>query len=151
MEYTDYTQKLAKQVSELGEQLKQIDAIHSKFHDITIEVSRWGTERISSALANKHVEDVDFVADCGCCSDAPMYALPFLMVEGKRVYSSPVRFYLGDHNACGYGIIERGGWEREMREAGMPESIILKTRNFLTEESPRYYSDDEDEDYLDDV
>jgi hypothetical protein len=120
------------------------------FSDVEITKDRWNTERLYSVKANPKTNKVEISHGCGCCSDAALYARPYLKVEGVEVYSDPPSFTIGYGNSYGYGEEESDGWEEKMRESNISEEVIRQCREYLDDNKPKPYEDDyEDEDYDD--
>lgn len=137
------SETLAAHIDKLKAQLLAKDEILSQFPDAQIEVDRWGTERIASPSAAQRCADVDLSHSCGCCSDAALYARPYLTVAGRKVLSSPSNVCVGERSGSG-GEIPFEGWEERIRAAGFSEAIREKVAAYFEANPVQPYDDNKD-------
>ena len=132
-------QQHIRKLKDAGKKATILESLLAKFPDLSIHTNRWDKQRYSSALANDKVTDVDISHNCGCCSDSPLEVWPFLEIDGVRVYSSPIPFYVGERD----GIGERPniGWENELKEASIADIVIQKVAKYFADHPP--YDDDD--------
>jgi hypothetical protein len=125
-------------------EVEEMRALAEEFPDLTLHTDRWKTERLSSAKVNSVASEVLLKHSCGCCSDSPLQAWPYIEKNGKRIFSSPPVFTVGEKNMFGSGEIETPGWEEPMRAAGISEAAIARVRAYLNVCRPE--SDEETDD-----
>jgi hypothetical protein len=133
---------LNKELMEKKLEIQRIESNMAQFSDLKKDVDRWNQCRYSSKSANSLTTDVEISHSCGCCNDSPLYARPYLIANGERIYSDPVIFVIGERNYGG-GENEWPGWEKKMREHNIPQIVIDITRAYLDEHKP--YEEEEDE------
>lgn len=67
------------------------------YPDLLIDINRWKKVKFFSKMANKDVNGTYFDNACGCCSDSPVLAHPFIELEENCfVYSSPYKITIGE-------------------------------------------------------
>lgn len=115
----DHIAKLRKTVDEAQRELAKIGRLREEFPDLETHTDRWGTVRYMAASANPRVTEVEFRRSCGCCSDTPLLAMPFLEHEGTRVYSDPFHVFVGHHTYDG-DVIAEEGWKKEIQGGRRP-------------------------------
>lgn len=129
---------LQKSISEREAYLAKIKQALVKFPGLTEIRDRWGTVRLSARSANEHVTDCEMGRTCGCCEDASLLVRPYLMFEGLTIYSDPITFLVGQS----VGIFRSVGhvptyFEKNMREAGIPQNIIDKAAEWVLAHAPK--------------
>jgi hypothetical protein len=137
METNDKIKKLEKELNE-AKKAKEL------FPNVEIETDRWDNERFYSCDANSKADRVQIHRSCGCCSGAAIYARPYITDSGTAVYSNPPSFTIAYGNEWGYGVEESEGWEEKMREKNISEEAIKKCREYLDENKPEPYEDDDE-------
>ncbi len=115
---------LEKKIAEEQAKVDQLKRLAETFPDLKEDQDRWKTKRYYSKLVNSQALDVDRIHSCGCCSDAPYYAMPYIEFEGIRIYSNPPRFYLGEGSWSGPGHSWDGDWAKKMEVAGINKRVI---------------------------
>lgn len=128
-------------------ELKQIRLLLEIFPDLEIKTDRWKNRRFSASTANSKVEDFYTAHSCGCCSDSPLFAYPYLEINGARVHSEPERFYIGER--CSYtasGELYDSDCIEKLEECQIAKPIIDRIEKLVSQE-PEYVEDDDDDDY----
>lgn len=92
------------------------------FPDLYQHTNRWNKERWVSKEANAKVTHCDIGHNCGCCYDSPVEVWPYCEVDGKRIYSDPPKFTVGEKSSSGDRAF--AGWARLLRTAGISETVI---------------------------
>lgn len=118
------------------------------FPDLHKSIDRWSRVRLYSKQANAQTNDVDINHNCGCCNDSPLEARPFILINNIKVFSDPDRFTVGQKVDYGCGDKAYDDWQNALRKENIPEIIIEKIQEYFTENPPKYYTS-EDEDDLD--
>jgi len=131
-------QKIEDQITELNNKKKVIE----KYFDISEYTDRWGTKRLSTSAINKEVDCVMIKHNCGCCPDSPLEVWPYKLIDEIEIYSKPAYFFVGEQNAYGYGDKPNNDWQKELRDAEIPEFIIEKIQEYFDDNPPKEYEDD---------
>ncbi len=121
---------LLKEIEQKQAELKRLEDLVKKYPDIRKDTDRWQRVRFASKSVNHLVTDVEISHGCGCCDDSPLYARPFVEINGERLYSDPFLFYVGDKN-YGNGEREDYGWEKRLIEQNINQMVIDKIRSYL--------------------
>ena len=100
------------------------------FPDLYQHTNRWKKERWASKHANAKVTACDIGHNCGCCSDSPLEIWPYLEVDGRRVYSDPPVFTVGEAGYSG-GDRAYSGWAHKMRDVGISEAVIAQVKAYF--------------------
>jgi hypothetical protein len=117
--------KSEREIAAKTEEIERIRALVAEFPDLHTTVGRWEKLVYSSKLANKIATDYESRFNCGCCSDAPWEVWPYVQHEsGMKIFSSPAYFFSGERRFLRDGIFSKGGWRKELRDAGIPENLI---------------------------
>jgi hypothetical protein len=117
---------IEQKIAKLSEKANKLQRIREKFLDLDETRDRWGTIRLTAKSANSQVTDIETRHTCGCCNDAPFMAMPYLEIEGERVYSNPERFCVGEKSTSYYGENWYDDWQVSMQQAGIPQVTIDK-------------------------
>lgn len=130
-----------------AERAELIAALQTEFPDLKVSTDRWQNKRFCSKSVNGRADQVDFRFNCGCCTDSPCEARPYIETLGVQVFADPDRYWIGER--CDWGsnyraVTEDPRWEGAMRKQGISEEAIRITRRYLDANSPQ--PDDEDED-----
>lgn len=120
----------------------RVRGVAQEFTDIEFHRDRWNNERVVSALINPKVDSVEIRHNCGCCNDSPLEVWPFKEVNGVKVFSNPPVFTVGEKYLMGTGDSPYDGWERALREATIPETIVDKVGAYFKENPPEEINDD---------
>lgn len=139
--------KQQETIDEMTREIKAIKKLQEKYPDLSCSIDRWDNLRLTSSEVNNKATHVDFRHSCGCCDDAPLLAMPYVVeAGGRQVFSNPERFFVGEKNPYHYGRDkEEIGWEKELLNAQIPQTIIDKIRAYFDE----WDEDDEEYDYND--
>jgi hypothetical protein len=106
---------------------ERLSRLVSRYPDLKKYVGRWKKIAYYSRSVNGLVDQVDVRHNCGCCSDSPLEAWPYVETEDGRVYSDPPMFNVG-HRTYDYDDEEKPGWDDSMRSHGIRELILDKIR-----------------------
>lgn len=118
----------ARQAAE-AERLAELSKLYP---DLQKYVGRWNKVAYYSKTVNAAVTNVDIRHNCGCCSDSPLEAWPFIETPHGRVYSDPSKFWVGqrsDYAESGERPDE--GWDTKMRDAKIPEAVIARVGAYM--------------------
>jgi len=144
MGIANHIEQLQKEQSKAQKELEAIEKLKVEFPDLEVDTDRWGHKRYMAKSANARVTDVMFHRNCGCCSDTPIHARPYLKLEdGTTIYSNPCNVWIGEATWSG-GIRESPAWERKYWEAGVNLDAIKIIRRHI--EALNEDEEDEDED-----
>jgi len=102
------------------------------FPDLHERTDRWNNKRWSSKGANAKVTSCEIHHNCGCCYDSPLEVWPYCEVDGKRVYSDPPHFTVGQKG--GGGDEAFSGWAHKLREAGISVAVIDQVKAFFAKQ-----------------
>jgi len=139
---------IPQQIEQHKQKAEELRALLEVYPDLNEHSDRWSRKYLCSKQVNAKATGVFFRHSCGCCSDSPLYAMPYLETEhGSRVYSAPTEFCIGEKNGYGTGERPDDGWEKIMREAGISQTAIDLTSKYLADNPPVDFDDDDDEDY----
>lgn len=104
-----------------------------------------------SNTVNQKADQLELGHACGCCSDSPLVAWPYLESPFGRVYSDPPQFFVGEKHWIS-GDYPNSGWKKEMRAAQISEQNISQVAAHFKKcdidrkslaESSEYVDDDE--------
>lgn len=104
---------------------ERLSRLMVRYPDLKKHVGRWKKVAFYSKSVNPVVDKVDIRHNCGCCSDSPLEAWPYVDTEDGRVYSDPPMFFVGNRT-YDYGDEEEPGWDEKMRGHGIPEPVLDK-------------------------
>jgi hypothetical protein len=140
-----HLKQLQKQATEAAAELAKIERLKAEFPDLDTHTDRWKNVRYMAVSANPRVHEVEFRRSCGCCSDSPLVAMPYLEFEGLRIYSNPHYVFVGQHDYNGH-VLADVGWRKQYEKAGISYHAIDKIKAHLEALAPRdepYEDDDE--------
>ena len=106
------------------------------FPDLYEHTNRWQHKRWASKSANALATSCDIAHNCGCCTDSPLEVWPYCEVDGRRVYSDPPHFTVGEDTFEG-GDRAYAGWAHKLREAGIAEVVITQVKAHFAEQIER--------------
>jgi hypothetical protein len=112
--------KLRAHAARCEAEAARLTALHTRYPGLKKQVGRWNKVAYCATSANARVDRFDIRHNCGCCSDSTLEVWPY--VEVDHVYSNPACFRVG--NKAEHGDVPLYGWDVEMREAKIPETII---------------------------
>lgn len=129
-----------KRLDELNAQFKitndeilEILDVFDQLPDLEITYDRWRNKRYSSLEVNAKATEYFTGYSCGCCDDAPMFLYPLIEINGIRVYTKPVRFYIGDRNEYTEDGVEYDlDCLEEMKTHGLTSELLLKAKKLVT-------------------
>lgn len=136
MSVQDEIESLRKASEKSAMDAERISRLLSRYPDLKRYVGRWNKVAYYSKSVNPIVDKVDIRHNCGCCSDSPLEAWPYVDTEDGKVYSDPPSFFVGNR-AYDYGDEETPGWDDRMRSHGIPELVMDQIR-------PRFRVRDDD-------
>lgn len=141
MSVADDIEKARKEAEAKSVEAAKLTALSAIFPDLQKRVGRWNKVAYYSPSANAKVHDFDARHNCGCCSDSPLEIWPYFLTAHGPVYSDPPCFTVGERVPRYEGSENRedrpyDGWDRRMRAAGIPESIIQSVGNAYFGEAP---------------
>lgn len=126
-----HIEQLQKEQSKAQKELDTIEKLKSEFPDLEVDTDRWGHKRYMAKSANTRVTDVLFHRNCGCCSDSPVHARPYLKLEdGTTIYSNPCNVWIGEPT-WGGGFREYPDWEKRFWEAGISLDAVKSIRRYI--------------------
>lgn len=111
-------------------EVDRLTELQKLYPDLKKHVGRWNKVAFYSTKVNASVDNVDMRHNCGCCSDSPLEAWPYLETPHGRVYSDPPMFWVGERSYDG-GERADTGWERGLRTAGIPEPVIARIGAYM--------------------
>jgi hypothetical protein len=146
MNVKDKKEELQEKIREYQAELQSVESIEDDIPDLETGYDRWSHEYYTAKSVNTRVTNALFKHSCGCCDDAPLRMWPYVILEGKQIYSSPMYFTIGEQCPNCFENIAYSGWEEELHKAGIPESVIDIGRNYFKENGcdGHCYDDDED-------
>jgi hypothetical protein len=115
-------------------------ALLEQFPDLHKYSGRWD-KYLCSELVNPIATGVDFVHSCGCCSDAVLYAMPYVEVAKERIYSDPAQIAIGEKSPNG-GERSWHNWAEKIKDHGLPGAIIEQIKKMFEENQERDEEDD---------
>lgn len=90
-------QELKEEISSKEKKIKDIEELLKEYPDLEIIVDRWRNEFYISKTANSKVSEFYTKHSCGCCSDSPLFAYPYVRINnGLKIHSNPYRFCIGE-------------------------------------------------------
>jgi hypothetical protein len=84
-------------------------------YDLLEHRDRWSNIRYYSPKINKIADNVEIHHTCGCCSDAPLIARPYVVVNGINLYSDPPKFGIGE-GLYGGGDRPDSHWQEQFKD-----------------------------------
>lgn len=119
----DELAKLNKEASDKVAEAERLVRLSAAFPDLQKHVGRWNKVAYYSASVNSKVDQVEFRYNCGCCSDSPLEAWPYLNTTEGRVYSDPPCFQVGEKHYLGGGR-PYSDWRSRLEKVGLSEVVI---------------------------
>jgi hypothetical protein len=129
--------KLTEKIEELTKELQLSLKLLDKFSDLEFEKDRWNRVFYSSKLANEQVTNADFTHSCGCCSDAALFVMPYLVYEEQKIYSEPYQIIIGRQFSNG-GEIPNDDYKSTLKEHNIPDIIIEQVKTYFEENKPHF-------------
>lgn len=143
---------LEKQKNEVEEKIRIVTWLRQSFPDLDYEIDRWKNLRYTSASVLSKAEKVAIRHSCGCCSDSPLLARPYVEVrvptdpedmQPIKVYSSPSSFMIGERAYI--GECPMPGWRSNLLEKGVNEAVINQIELYFEANKPKACDEAEDE------
>ena len=77
--------------------INNIKKLQTKFKDLKFYSGRrFNKGAYYTSEVNSLVDNIDIYDSCSCCNDAALYCSSYLIVDGIRVYSNPIEFYIAE-------------------------------------------------------
>lgn len=108
-------------------ELERLQRLVELYPDLERHVGRWNRVVYMSAAVNVNATHVFFRFNCGCCSDAPFEAWPYIKTEHGEVYSKPACFYVGEQHWID-GARPNEKWRQNMLAHGVSEAAIAQVQ-----------------------
>ena len=140
----DRIDELEQEIKKKQEELDILRTVKEQYPSLQSSRGRWGYIRYYASEINSEVDEVSIHYSCGCCSDASLYARPYKVVNGLKVFSDPPYFCVGgktDYRGDEPDI----GWENKLREKNIPENVIQKIQDHFDKEAKDHEWDNDDE------
>lgn len=142
--HLDFQLRCLKKVkNDIENDIQIIEDIKSNYGDLDVHIDRWENRRLCSKSINPIVDKMYVRRDCGCCADSPQDAYFYIEVNGEKIYSDPVRVYIGASTYC--GVNPSNNFEKFIRENNINPVMIDKINEYI-KNNPPYDEDDEDDD-----
>lgn len=133
-------------IEKLQKELNFINSLRNEFPDLEMDKDRWGHIRYMARSANSRVTEVFFHRNCGCCSDSPIHARPYLKFNGEYIYSHPCNVMIGEPYIDGDGFREYEGWDDLYIKADINPAVLEKIKNYIKEKSNFHFYEEDEED-----
>lgn len=126
--------------------IKALEKIYETYDDVKEVSTRWKSYLASTKII-PDCNDFHTVKSCGCCADAVLYVMPFLIIEEITIFSNPCQIPIGhgDMYCCGTGYHMNDTWLEKMKELGFNEKLIQKVQEYVDENSFVYFDEEDDE------
>jgi hypothetical protein len=113
-----------KEASEKLAEASRLEAMLKVYPNLRKHTGRWNKVAYYSKDVNALVTRFDIRHNCGCCNDSPLEVWPYVETPFGNVYSDPSMFRVGEKEPFYGGDVPHKGWDKTLRDAGIPESII---------------------------
>ena len=117
-------EQLRKEAAEKLALADQLEKLLSQYPNLRKHTGRWNKVAYFTKDVNAVVDRFDMRHNCGCCNDSPLEVWPYLETPLGKVYSDPSMFRVGEKEPFYHGDRPYKGWDKTMRDAGIPEPII---------------------------
>lgn len=117
-------EQLRKEAAEKLALATQLEQLLAKYPNLRKHTGRWNKVAYYSKDVNALVDRFDMRHNCGCCNDSPLEVWPYLETPLGKVYSEPSMFRVGEKEPFYHGDRPYKGWDKQLRDAGIPEPII---------------------------
>ena len=115
---------LRKEAAEKLAAADKLEALLKLYPNIRKRTGRWNKVAFYSKDVNATATRFDIRYNCGCCNDSPLEVWPYAETLQGNVYTDPPDFRVGRKEPWGGGDLPEKGWDKQMRDAGISESII---------------------------
>lgn len=116
--------QLRKDAAEKTAQADQLERLLAQYPNLRKHTGRWNKVAYYTRDVNALVDRFDIRHNCGCCNDSPLEIWPYLETPLGKVYSDPSMFRVGQKEPFYHGDVPYKGWDKQMRDAGIPEAIV---------------------------
>jgi hypothetical protein len=117
-------ERLRKEAAEKIAEADQLEHLLAQYPNIRKHTGRWNKVAYYTKDVNTLVNRFDMRHNCGCCNDSPLEVWPYLETPLGKVYSDPSMFRVGEKEPFYHGDRPLKGWDKQMRDAGIPEPIV---------------------------
>lgn len=138
-----------QKIKEMKQTAEKLERIKQQFPDLKEHSDRWRKITLQAKSANEKCTNIAFWHSCGCCSDSPYYANPYLVFEGEKIYSDPMEICIGEGSYTN-NIDE--DWEEILKSKEISQQAIDSARKEILQEMKEYKEHQEaidSEDYQD--
>ena len=115
--------KAEEDLAKKKEEASKVERLAELFPDLEVVNGRWNRTVYSSAQVNARATHVFMRFNCGCCSDSPLEAWPYLETPYGHVYASPAFFFVGEKNWIA-GAKPLEGWRSQLQAKKIPEAVL---------------------------
>lgn len=134
-------QETASALMEISEGLRaeayRLGDLAHLFPDLKKRVGRWKKVVFTSPAANARATGFDIRHNCGCCADSPLEVWPYAETSLGRVYTEPPEFRVGEREPSFGADKPYEGWDKKMRDAGIPEAIVSAVAEHFKSEAKK--------------
>ena len=116
----------------------------TRIEDLDWSNDRWNNKYWYSKSVNSLCTDIEISHSCGCCRDSRLQVRPYAIIDGRRIFSDPVVFGIGEKNECGIGDRPDSNWFMKLRESKIPENTIIKIGKYFDDNPPIDIEDDDE-------
>jgi len=138
-----------QKIKEMKQTAEKLERIKQQFPDLKEHKDRWGKITLQAKSVNEKCTNIAFCHSCGCCSDSPFYANPYLVFEGEKIYSDPAQICIGEGS---YTNKIDEDWEETLKSKGISQQAIDSVRKEILQEMKEYEEHEkaiDSEDYQD--
>lgn len=129
MQIQEKINKIREEIRKGEAEIKKLEVITSKFPDAYIQQDRWKTERVFSETATPLCDKYEWKHSCGCCSDSPLFAYPYLETEFGKVYAHGAPFRILDRDEWGSGNYLRNKFD--VRATALSDSMKSQIQDHI--------------------
>jgi len=120
--------ELRKEAAEKIAEADKLEAMLKVYPNLCKKVGRWNKVVFYTKDVNALVTRFDIRHNCGCCADSHLEVWPYLETPYGNVYSDPPEFRVGHKEPIYGGNRPDKGWDKVMKDAGIPEAIVGAVR-----------------------
>jgi len=129
------------EVTNLQQEILLYQQLKEQFPDLSYSIDRWRHFRLHSKCVDEIATDVDISHSCGCCNDSSLFARPYILVGGAKIFCCET-FTIGE-KAYNGGDHPLPGWRTKLLNAKLSQEIIDIIEKYFEAHRP---SECEDED-----
>lgn len=130
------------EVAKLQKEIETYQELKIQFPDLSYSIDRWKHFRLHSKCVDEIATDVDIRHSCGCCSDSPLFARPYIIVGGVQIFSCET-FTIGE-KAYNGGDHPLPGWRTKLLNAKLPQEIVDRVEAYFGISKPSECENDDD-------